>query len=65
MVFASKTFMYYYLPFVLVGYFLLMRWRKASNLFLTVVSLGFYAWGEHEFVFVMMASIVVNWLMGL
>ena len=65
MVFASKTFLYYYLPFVLVGYFLLMRWRKASNLFLTVVSLGFYAWGEHKFVFVMMASIVVNWLMGL
>jgi alginate O-acetyltransferase complex protein AlgI len=29
------------------------------------MSLGFYAWGEPSFVFVMISSIMVNWLFGL
>ena len=65
MVFSSKIFLYYFLPLTLAGYFALHRWRKASNVFLTLMSLLFYAWGEPVFVLVMMASIVVNWLMGL
>ena len=65
MVFSSKIFLFYFLPAVLAGYYLLKRSRTLSNLFLTMVSLGFYAWGEPRFVLVMMASIVVNWLFGL
>ncbi|MCQ2512468.1 MAG: MBOAT family protein [Lachnospiraceae bacterium] len=30
-----------------------------------IASLVFYAWGEPKFVFIMMASIVLNWLLGL
>ena len=65
MVFSSIEFLFYFLPIVLVGYFLLKRWRGVSNVFLTVMSLGFYAFGAPKFFLIMMASIVVNWLFGL
>lgn len=65
MVFSSKIFLFYFLPVVLAGYYLIRRNRKLSNLFLTVMSLLFYAWGEPTFVFVMLLSIVLNWLFGL
>ena len=65
MVFSSKIFLFYFLPAVLILYYLIRRNRKLSNLFLTLVSLLFYAWGEPKFVLVMMASIAVNWLFGL
>ncbi|MBQ8088436.1 MAG: MBOAT family protein [Clostridia bacterium] len=65
MVFSSKIFLFYFLPIVLIGYFALKKWRKLSNLFLTGMSLLFYAWGEPRFVFIMMGSILVNYLFGL
>lgn len=65
MVFSSKIFLFFFLPFVLTVYYLIRRHRKLSNLFLTVMSLIFYAWGEPKFVLVMMGSIVANWLFGL
>ena len=40
MVFSSNVFLFYFLSATLVGYALLMKWRKASNLFLTFMSLG-------------------------
>ena len=39
--------------------------RVYRNLVLLVASLVFYAWGEPHFVFILMASIVLNWLIGL
>ena len=65
MVFSSIEFLFYFLPVTLVGYYLLKRWRKATNVFLSVMSLGFYAFGAPKFFPIMMASIVVNWLFGL
>ena len=65
MVFSSVSFLFFFLPCVLAGYYLLKRWRGASNLFLTLASLAFYAWGEPTFVFVMLGSITANWAMGL
>ena len=65
MVFSSKIFLFYFLPAVLLGYYLVRKNRKLSNLFLTLVSLLFYAWGEPKFVLVMMGSIVANWVFGL
>ena len=65
MVFSSNIFLFAFLPCVLVIYFLTKRWRGLSNVVLTLASLGFYAWGEPTFVLVMMASIVMNWLLGL
>ncbi len=65
MVFSSNVFLYFFLTITLVGYALLMRWRRWSNLFLMLMSLGFYAWGQPKFVFIMIASIAMNWLLAL
>ncbi|MBE7064476.1 MAG: MBOAT family protein [Ruminococcaceae bacterium] len=66
MLFSSTTFIYLFLPIVLFGYYVLFkRSRKLQNVFLLIVSLFFYAWGEPKFVLVMIASIVFNWIMGL
>ena len=46
----------------LVGYYLLHR--PYQNFFLLIMSLGFYAWGEPIFVFVMMATIIVDYICG-
>lgn len=63
--FSSTTFIYLFLPAVLLFYFVLLRWsRKLQNAFLLLASLLFYAWGEPKFVLVMMASIVLNWAFG-
>ncbi|MBR2990324.1 MAG: MBOAT family protein [Solobacterium sp.] len=62
MVFSSLTFLYAYLPVVLIVYFL-CPW-KYRNLVLFLVSLFFYGWGEPVYVLVMLASILMNWLMG-
>jgi alginate O-acetyltransferase complex protein AlgI len=60
MVFSSTIFLFIFLPLCLLGYYLLHP--RLRNIFLLVMSLGFYAWGEPRFVFLMMASIIVNWL---
>jgi alginate O-acetyltransferase complex protein AlgI len=62
-VFSSTIFLFIFLPLCLLGYYLVRP--KLRNIFLLVMSLGFYAWGEPRFVFVMMGSIVANWLLGL
>ncbi|WP_446008053.1 MBOAT family O-acyltransferase [Candidatus Electrothrix sp.] len=63
MVFSSVTFLFLFLPVVLVGY--LCVGRKGRNLFLLLSSLVFYFWGEQLFVFVMLASIAMNYIFGL
>lgn len=66
MLFSSTTFLYYFLPAVLILYYgPLRRSRRLQNLFLTLASLFFYAWGEPRFVLVMLLSITANWLLGL
>lgn len=63
MVFSSILFLYYFLTVVLIGYYLAPRkWR---NLFFLAVSLFFYAWGEPSFIFILLGSIVFNYLTGL
>ncbi len=65
MLFSSTTFLYLFLPAVLLIYFVFLRWsRKLQNVFLLLASLLFYAWGEPKFVLIMMGSIVLNWAMG-
>lgn len=63
MLFTSVLFVCFFLPAVLIGYYLLFRWnRSLQNVFLFVMSIIFYACGESKFVFVMLASILFNWL---
>ena len=66
MLFASTTFFFLFLPAVLIIYYGLLRKSLAlKNLFLTIVSLIFYAWGEPKFVLIMLLSIVANWFFGI
>lgn len=66
MLFSSLVFITCYLPIVLLLYYTVFRFnRTAQNVFLLIVSLGFYAWGEPKFVFIMISSIIMNWIFGL
>ncbi len=63
MVFSSTIFLCVYLPLVLLGYYICPK--KGKNLFLLIVSLIFYAWGEPKYVFLMIFSILINYVFGL
>ena len=63
MVFSSTTFLCVYLPLVLLGYYICPK--KGKNLFLLIVSLIFYAWGEPKYVLLMIFSIMINYAFGL
>ena len=62
MVFSSLTFLFIFLPVTLLGYRLLPKGLRIG--FLLLVSLIFYAWGEPLYVFLMIGSILINWLIG-
>ena len=61
MVFSSILFTFLFLPVVLILYYMIKndKWR---NFVLLISSIGFYAYGEPTFVFVMIGSILVNYL---
>lgn len=63
MVFSSIPFLYYFLPIVLLAYFLIPV--KGRNAVLLLASLIFYAWGEPVYVFLMLVSVAVGYLAGL
>ena len=63
MLFSSIPFLYYFLPAVLLTYFL-VPW-KLKNLVLLLFSLVFYGWGEPRLVILMIFTIVVFYLCGL
>lgn len=63
MVFSGIVFLYYFLPAVLMAYFLTPRSKR--NIVLFVSSLIFYAWGEPKYVFLMLITITVGYLSGL
>jgi alginate O-acetyltransferase complex protein AlgI len=63
MVFSSTIFIFAFLPFVLGGYYLLKE--SYRNIFLLLVSLVFYAWGEPKFIWIMIISIAINYLFGI
>ncbi|MDR0858220.1 MAG: MBOAT family protein [Oscillospiraceae bacterium] len=63
MLFSSTIFLFTFLPLTLAGYYLLGK--RYRNVFLLVMSLAFYAWGEPRFVLVMIASIALNYIFAL
>jgi alginate O-acetyltransferase complex protein AlgI len=63
MLFSSIPFLFYFLPAVLILYFLVPRQLK--NTVLLIFSLVFYAWGEPKYVFLMIATIVLFYACGL
>ena len=65
MLFSSITFLFYFLPIVLLVDRILTPSRRAQNIWLFIVSIFFYAWGEPVFVLLMLGSILANWALGL
>ena len=69
MVFSSSIFLLLFLPAVYILNLIITKLFKnstsASNVFLLLASLVFYAWGEPVLVLLMIGSIVLNWLCGL
>lgn len=63
MLFSSITFLFAFLPVVLLVYYISPR--KLKNFVLMFFSLIFYAWGEPRYVIVMLVSILVGYVMGL
>ncbi len=63
MVFSSITFLFFFLPAVIAGYYLVPR--RARNALLLASSLVFYAWGAGSIVLVLLVSIACNDIFGL
>ncbi len=63
MLFSSIPFLYYFLPAVILIYFLAPKVLK--NAVLLVSSLVFYAWGEPRYVILMVTTITLFYVCGL
>ncbi len=63
MLFSSNTFLFGFLPAVVVLYYLCPR--RCRNVLLLVASLIFYGWGEPKYVLLMLVSILLNYFCGL
>ena len=63
MLFSSIPFLYYFLPSVLILYFIAPQ--KLKNTVLMISSLVFYGWGEPKYVVLMIASIVIGYISGI
>jgi alginate O-acetyltransferase complex protein AlgI len=65
MIFASSLFLFLFLPITLAGYFLIgEKHLNLRNIFLLLMSLLFYAWGEPVYVLLMIGSISMNYIAG-
>ena len=64
MLFASPTFLFFFLPLCLAAYFL-MPGMRAKNALLLAASLIFYAWGEPIYVALMVFMTVFNYAAAL
>lgn len=67
MVFSNSVFLFLFLPVTLIVYYFPAIKEKISlrNIWLLLVSLVFYAWGEPVYMFLMILSIIANWFFGL
>ena len=63
MVFSSILFLFYFLPAILILYYLAPKRRKNAVLFFG--SLFFYAWGEPVYVLLLIFSTIFNYFIGL
>ena len=63
MLFSSIPFLFYFLPIVLLLYFVAPK--KLKNTVLLLPSLFFYGWGEPKFLIFMLISIIQGYVFGL
>ena len=60
MLFTSISFIYYFLPIVIVFYFIVPK--KIKNFVLFIASMLFYFYGEPKYIFLMLAEILVAYV---
>lgn len=63
MLFSSIPFLYYFLPCVVILYFISIKSMK--NTVLLLASLFFYAWGEPKYLIFMLISIIQGYIFGI
>ena len=63
MIFSSITFLYYFLPLIIIFYFLVPF--RFKNFVLLLFSLIFYSWGEPKYIILMILSIFCGYIEGL
>ncbi len=61
MLFSSLTFLFFFLPLILVIYYISPK--RYRNIILLVFSLLFYAWGGPSYALILLASIIVNFFL--
>lgn len=64
MLFSSMSFVFAFLPLVLLLYYL-CHTRRARNGVLLLASIVFYGWGEPRYLLVMLISMILTWGAGL
>lgn len=66
MVFSSNIFLFAFLPLILALYFALpQKFIKVKNVLLLAASLVFYAWGEVVYLWILLFSILGNYIFGI
>ena len=63
MLFSSITFLYYFLPVVLILYLIIPS--KFKNLVLLIFSLLFYFYGEPKYILILLLSCFINYISGI
>ena len=63
MLFSSVSFIYYFLPVALILYFAVPK--KLRNIVMLVLSLVFYFYGERGYVLLLVASSIMDYIIGL
>lgn len=66
MLFSSVTFLLFFLPSLIICYFIIpKRFRSARNTVLMLFSLFFYAFGGPKYLVLMITSVAINYIGGL
>lgn len=65
MAFSSLAFIFYFLPVILMLYYMFFFSIELKNIVLVVCSLAFYAWGEPQDIVLLLVSVVANYFFGL
>jgi len=66
MIFSSHLFIYYFLPFVLIGYYSLWKApQRFRNFWLALTGYIFYSWSEPRFAVVMFFTTSLDWYLSL
>lgn len=66
MIFSTYTFIFVFLPITLLGYRLLsyLGWMNLAKLWLVLASIYFYSKGSGTFIFLFIADILANFMIG-